>query len=205
LRIEDLGLRIEDKLELSNDMLRKIDEFTKYLMDWNKVHNLTGAKRYEEIEEQVYDSIYPLAFLTKYNSLLDIGTGAGFPGMLLAIAMPDTECTLCEPLRKRASFLKFIARELQLANVTVEVNRVENLEIKPYDLITSRAVTDTKTLIEWSRPFIGENTQMLFYKGEQVFKEMKDLGFMMKDGEWKIISRGKRNYLWIQKLGFSEL
>jgi 16S rRNA (guanine527-N7)-methyltransferase len=117
--------------------------------------------------------------------------------MILAIAMPETECTLCEPLRKRASFLKFIARELQLTNVTVEASRVENLEVKPYDLITSRAVTDTKTLIEWSRPFIGENTQMLFYKGEQVFEEVEGLGFRMEDLEFRIIHRGKRNYLYL--------
>ena len=185
-----------NELGLSNDILKKIDDFAKYLMDWNKVHNLTGAKTYKAIEDQIFDSIYPLTFLPKQNSLLDIGTGAGFPGMILAIAMPDTECTLCEPLRKRASFLKFIARELQLTNVTVEASRVENLEIKPYDLITSRAVTDTKTLIEWSRPFIGENTQMLFYKGEQVFEEVKGL----ESCKYELISRDQRNYLWIQEL-----
>jgi len=185
-----------NELELSNDILKKIDDFAKYLLDWNKVHNLTGAKTYEAINEQIYDSIYPLTFLPKKNSLLDIGTGAGFPGMILAIAMPETKCTLCEPLRKRASFLKFIVRELELTNVTVEASRVENLEIKLYDLITSRAVTDTKTLIEWSRPFIGENTQMLFYKGEQVFEEIKGL----ESCKYELISRDQRNYLWIQEL-----
>lgn len=185
-----------NELGLSNDILKKIDLFAKYLMDWNRVHNLTGAKTYEAIEEQIYDSIYPLTFLPKQNSLLDIGTGAGFPGMMLAIAMPETKCTLCEPLRKRASFLKFIARELQLANVTVEASRVDDLEVKPYDLITSRAVTDTKMLIEWSRPFIGENTQMLFYKGEQVFEEVKGL----ESCKYELISRDQRNYLWIKQI-----
>jgi len=185
------------KLELPDEIYRKLDSFTKYLMDWNKVHNLTGAKTYEAIEEQIFDSIYPLTFLPKQNSLLDIGTGAGFPGMILSIAMPETECTLCEPLRKRASFLKFIVRELELTNVTVEASRVEDLEVKTYDLITSRAVTDTKTLIEWSRPFIGENTQMLFYKGEQVFEEVKGL----ESCKYELISRDQRNYLWIKELG----
>ncbi len=187
------------KLKLPDEVYKKLDSFTKSLMDWNKVHNLTGAKTYEAINEQIYDSIYPLTFLSKQNSLLDIGTGAGFPGMILAIAMPETECTLCEPLRKRASFLKFIVRELELTNVTVEANRVEDLEVRPYDLITSRAVTDTKTLIEWSRPFIGENTQMLFYKGEQVFEEVKGL----ESCKYELISRDQRNYLWIKKLGVS--
>jgi len=189
-------LRVENELGLSNDILKKIDDFAKYLMDWNKIHNLTGAKTYTAIEDQIYDSIYPLTFLPKQNSLLDIGTGAGFPGLILAIAMPETECTLCEPLRKRASFLRFIARELELTNVTVSASRVEDLEVRAYDLITSRAVTDTKTLIEWSRPFIGENTQMLFYKGEQVFEEIKGL----ESCKYELISREQRNYLWIMRL-----
>ena len=197
--MENLELRIED-LDLSgvcsDSLCQKLDSFAKYLMDWNKVHNLTGAKTYEAINEQIYDSIYPLTFLPKQKSLLDIGTGAGFPGLILAIAMPETECTLCEPLRKRASFLKFIVMELELTNVTVSTNRVEDLEVRPYDLITSRAVTDTKTLIEWSRPFIGENTQMLFYKGEQVFEEIEGL----ESCKYELISRDQRNYLWITRL-----
>lgn len=191
-----------NELELSNDTLKKIDNFIKYLMKWNRVHNLTGAKRYEEIKEQINDSIYPLTFLPKFDSMLDIGTGGGFPGMIIAIVKPDIKCTLCEPLRKRASFLKYIAKELQLINVTVKDSRIEDLKAKPYDLITSRAVADTNTLIKWSRPFINKTTQMLFYKGEQVFKEIDDLKKEIKDGSWKIISKGKRNYLWIQKIRF---
>jgi len=191
-----------NELELSNDTLKKIDNFIKYLMKWNRVHNLTGAKRYEEIKEQINDSIYPLTFLPKFDSMLDIGTGGGFPGMIIAIVKPDIKCTLCEPLRKRASFLKYIAKELQLINVTIKDSRIEDLKAKPYDLITSRAVADTNTLIKWSRPFINKTTQMLFYKGEQVFKEIDDLKKEIKDGSWKIISKGKRNYLWIQKIRF---
>jgi len=184
------------KLKLPDEICKKLGSFTKCLMDWNKIHNLTGAKTYKTIEEQIYDSIYPLTFLPKQDSLLDIGTGAGFPGLMLSIVMPDTKCTLCEPLHKRASFLKFIVRELQIENVTVEVGRVEEIKIKPYDLITSRAVTDTKTLIKWSYPFVGKNTQMLFYKGKRVFEEIKEL----ETCKYELISQNRRNYLWIKQL-----
>jgi 16S rRNA (guanine527-N7)-methyltransferase len=192
-----LKQRIETQnIKLSDTIHKNLKSFTEHLMNWNRIHNLTGAKTYEAIEDQIFDSIYPLTFLPKQKNLLDIGTGAGFPGMILGIAMPNTECTLCEPLQKRAAFLKFIVRELELTNVTVEASRVEDLEVKPYDLITSRAVTDTQTLIEWSRPFIGENTQMLFYKGEQVFEEIKGLEY----SKYELISRNQRNYLWIKEL-----
>jgi 16S rRNA (guanine527-N7)-methyltransferase len=183
------------ELKLSDDVVQKLESFANYLMDWNRVHNLTGAKSYEAIEAQIFDSIYPLTFLSTPKSLLDIGTGAGFPGMILAIAMPETECTLCEPLQKRTAFLKFIVRELQLQHVTVETSRVEALEVKPYELITSRAVTDTETLMKWCHPFIGKDTQLLFYKGEQVFEEIKSLEMC----RYELISRNKRNYLWIKE------
>ncbi|RUM44878.1 MAG: 16S rRNA (guanine(527)-N(7))-methyltransferase RsmG [Hydrogenimonas sp.] len=183
------------ELQLSDETLQKLESFAEHLMAWNKVHNLTGAKSYEAIEEQIFDSIYPLTFLPNPKNLLDIGTGAGFPGMILAIAMPETECTLCEPLQKRTAFLKFIVRELQLQHVNVETSRVEALEVKPYELITSRAVTDTETLMSWCHPFIGENTQLLFYKGEQVFEEIKSLEMC----HYELISRNKRNYLWIKE------
>jgi len=79
--------------------------------------------------------------------------------------------------------------------VTVETSRVEALEVKPYELITSRAVTDTETLMKWCHPFIGKDTQLLFYKGEQVFEEIKSLEMC----RYELISRNKRNYLWIKE------
>ena len=175
--------------------LEKLDAFSKHLEAWNRVHNLTGARTREAIEEQIVDSAWPLTFLPPVDSLLDIGTGAGFPGMVLAILLPKTECTLCEPLKKRAAFLRFIARDLDLGNVTVEAKRIEELEARPYSLITSRAVTGTPALIDWCRPFIDESTQLLFYKGEQVYEEVAGL----QHCGIEIITRKKRNYLWIKE------
>ncbi|WP_201352511.1 16S rRNA (guanine(527)-N(7))-methyltransferase RsmG [Hydrogenimonas urashimensis] len=187
--------RIErEGIELSSETIERLEAFAKHLMKWNRIHNLTGARTLEAIEEQIFDSLYPILFLPSPETLLDIGTGAGFPGMVLAIVMPDTACTLCEPLAKRASFLGFIARELGLENVTVEARRIEDLPPFFCDLITSRAVTETSTLIAWCRPFIGEKTQLLFYKGEHVFGEVTELARC----DYELITRDKRNYLWIK-------
>jgi 16S rRNA (guanine527-N7)-methyltransferase len=122
---------------------------------------------------------------------MDIGTGAGFPGMILAFALPSTQVTLVEPLIKRASFLQFIKADLGLENVRVVKKRVEEMESEIFDLITSRAVTDTKMLLDLSKNFRDENSKLLFYKGEKVFEELEN-DINMKH---KIIETHNRHYL----------
>jgi len=140
LNREDIFL--EDKTVL------KLENFASLLHEWNQVHNLTGAKSIDAIYLNIIDSLYPLNFIEKPQRLLDVGTGAGFPGLVLAIALPKTEVVLAEPLKKRVSFLKYATLDLGLENVVVEANRVEKLKSDPFELISSRAVTNTKLLLE---------------------------------------------------------
>jgi len=184
------------KTQLQNDNIRvpdnfftNINKYKEHLFKWNKIHNLTGARDEVTLNEFIYDALYPVNFLPKVKSLMDIGTGAGFPGMILALALPDTEVTLVEPLTKRASFLQFIKADLNLENVTVVKKRVEEMEPKIFELITSRAVTDTKMLLELSKAFRDENSKLLFYKGERVFDEVLEIQ------NHKIIERENRHYL----------
>ncbi len=171
-------------------MEEKLETFTKKLLEWNKIHNLTGAKSEEEIKANIEDALYPLKFIdTDVKRALDIGTGAGFPGLLLAIAMPDTKWVLAEPRKKRASFLHYIATLLDLKNVEVQPKRVEEIEPFAADLITSRAVMKTPDLIDIAKNFIAPETTLLFYKGEEVHSELKN----MKN--YRLEPRGKRNYL----------
>ena len=143
------------------------------------------------IDEFIYDSLYPVSFLPKITSLLDIGTGAGFPGMILALALPDTQVTLAEPLTKRASFLQFVKADLELKNVKVVKKRVEDMPHEIFDLVTSRAVTDTQMLLELSRNFRDNNSKILFYKGENVYNEVDE------SIHYKIIKKPHRHYLLI--------
>ena len=161
-----------DKLNLPENFFYNIQKYKEHLFKWNKIHNLTGAKDENTLNEFIYDSLYPISFLPEIKTLMDIGTGAGFPGMILAIALPDVSVTLVEPLVKRASFLQFIKADLELKNVTVVKKRVEEMEPKIFDLITSRAVTDTDMLMQLSRNFRDKNSQLLFYKGEKVYDEV---------------------------------
>ncbi len=174
-------------------MKEKLDLFTDKLLEWNKVHNLTGAKTKEEVQANIEDSLYPLRFLdTKINKALDIGTGAGFPGLVLAIAMPQTHWVLAEPRQKRASFLRYIASSLDLDNVEVAPKRVEQIEPFRADLITSRAVTKTPLLLDLAKEFITPDTTLLLYKGEKVDKELENIQ------NYRLEPRGKRNYLIIK-------
>ncbi len=180
-----------DKIDLPNNFFQKVQKYKEHLFKWNKIHNLTGAKNEQTLNEFIYDAVFPVSFLPKVNSLMDIGTGAGFPGMILAFALPDTEVMLVEPLTKRASFLQFIKADLGLDNVTVVKKRVENMQAQVFDLITSRAVTDTKMLLKLSENFRDEHSKLLFYKGEKVFDEV-DTNLNMPH---KIIETKNRHYL----------
>lgn len=180
---------LKEHIELDPLFYSNVTRYKEHLKKWNKIHNLTGAKKEELMDKFIYDAVYPISFLPEVNTILDIGTGAGFPGMILAFALPQTEVILCEPLQKRASFLQFIKADLGLKNVTVANCRVETLEPQVVDLVTSRAVTDTKMLMKLSAPFVKKGSKLLFYKGERVFEEVD------KSLKHQIIQTQNRHYL----------
>ena len=178
-----------ENINLPDNFFHNIQKYKEHLFKWNKIHNLTGAKNEETVDNFIYDAVFPVSFLPHYKNLLDIGTGAGFPGIILAIALPETQVTLVEPLTKRASFLQFIKADLQLKNVKVVKKRVENMQAEHFELVTSRAVTDTKMLLKLSENFRDSTSTLLFYKGEKVFDEVDS------DMPHKIIQTNNRHYL----------
>lgn len=175
--------------------VEKLDKFSDILLEWNKIHNLTGAKDKKSVYENIIDALYPISFISFPKNVLDVGTGAGFPGLVLAIAKEESHFTLCEPLKKRATFLRFVVTMLGLSNVTVVSKRVEDLEVFNFDLITSRAVTNTKLLLSLTQNQRGVDTKYLLYKGSLVFDEIDNIS----DCELKydIFTKNKRNYLYI--------
>ena len=183
----------QDNIKLPDNFFYNIQKYKEHLFKWNKIHNLTGAKDTKTIDLFIQDAVYPVSFLPSVESLMDIGTGAGFPGMILALALPQTEVTLVEPLAKRASFLQFIKADLGLENVTVVKKRVEQMEPKIFNIITSRAVTDTKMLLKLSENFRDKDSKLLFYKGERVYDEV-DEG-VESSMQHKVIETKNRHYL----------
>lgn len=179
-------------VNLPDNFFYNVQKYKEHLFKWNKIHNLTGAKDENTLNEFIYDAVYPVSFLPEVKTLMDIGTGAGFPGMILAFALPTTQVTLVEPLVKRAAFLQFIKADLGLDNVRVVKKRVEEMDDEIFDMITSRAVTDTKMLLELSKNFRDKHSKLLFYKGEKVYDEVED---GVKDIPHKIIETQNRHYL----------
>lgn len=174
----------------------KCEKFCDVILEYNKTHNITGAKTRQAVFDNIEDSIYPLNFLhvEDIKQAIDIGSGAGFPGLLLALAMPNTHFTLFEPIKKKSAFLHLAKAILKIDNVSIVSQRVEAAKAFKADLISSRAVTDTDLLINLCKNFIAKKTFLLFYKGENVTREITHLK------EYNIYNKGKRNYLLIKDI-----
>ena len=184
----------EHNLQFDDKFYADCNVFIRLLQQWGKVHNLSGRLSREDIEENILDSIYPLSFIDKYESFADIGTGAGYPGLILAMAQRDVKSYLIEPRIKRVSFLNFVKASLKLDNLTVLCNRVEEVKDLQVDLITSRAVTNTSLLLDITTNIKKDNSSYLFYKGSMLDEELE----VAKVNDYKIVNRKDRNYLYIK-------
>jgi len=185
----------KEGISLDDAVIIQLENFSSLLHEWNQIHNLTGAKSIDAIYVNIIDSLFPLTFIEKPKTLLDVGTGAGFPGIILAMALPECEVVLAEPLKKRVSFLKYAAIDLELKNVRVEAKRVEFVEHEAFELISSRAVTNTKLLLDLTEAISDAKTQYLFYKGSRVFDEVADVQHQL---DYDIVQKNQRNYLYIK-------
>jgi 16S rRNA (guanine527-N7)-methyltransferase len=183
---------LANKLILFDEFYEKTEQFTRILLNWNKTHNLSGAKTDRDIEKHIFDSVYPLSFLDDFSSCMDIGAGAGFPGLALALAKPRARFTLVEPLNKRAAFLQFVAAILNIDNVYVIDKRVEQTPIVIYDLIVSRAVSDAKTIRDLAAPFMNEQSLLLLYKGAKTAVEAETINAEIVAAKHSVYLMAKR-------------
>lgn len=183
-------------LKIEENFLNKCDEFKKFLQMWGKVHNLSAELEDEKIDNNIYDSIFPLKFINDVKIIADIGTGAGYPGLILAMARPEIKFYLIEPRGKRVAFLNFVKNSLSLDNVEILCNRVEYVKDLKVDLITSRAVTNTALLLDITKEISHEKTSYLFYKGSMLETELNEA----KINNYQIVKKDdKRNYLYINR------
>ncbi len=190
--MEDLK-DILEKLSLDDDFLQKAELYASLLQKYSKTHNITALKSKEDIFDNIKDSIYPVQFLDfPIKSIADIGSGAGFPGIHLALAMPHIEVCLYEPLMKKSAFLHLAKSKLKIKNLHVKSIRIEKEINKTYDLIVSRAVTNTKTLLSLSKNITHKQSSFLLYKGSNMDEELDEIL------NYKIYKKAQRNYLLIR-------
>lgn len=128
------------------EIANKIDEFAILFAKWNKSINLSAARTPVEIHEHIVDSYAIVQHLMTAATVVDVGSGGGFPVVIAAIACPDTNFTALEPVHKKHAFLRTVARELELVNLDARALRVEDHDVRDYDAATSRATFD---LPEW--------------------------------------------------------
>ena len=172
----NLSLFLDELKKLNiNPNEKQLDQLHKYfelLVEYNKVMNLTGITEEEEVYlKHFYDSItlVRVVDLNNVSSLCDIGTGAGFPGMVLKIIFPELEVTLVDSLNKRIEFLKIVINELGLNKIEAIHARAEEYAIKnkeKFDVVTARAVAALNILLEYSIPLVKVNGYFVAMKGK---------------------------------------
>lgn len=164
-----------DKLIKTTEIIeKKLEKF--YELHLNCQINLTAIKEKEEFYlKHYFDSIY---YFQQYEapkgSLADIGSGGGFPGIVLGIFFPDLKITLIESIGKKCRFLEESAKALELKNTEVLNTRVENIKDRSFDIITARGVSTVKELLKNSYQISKQNTKWVMYKGEKLDDELKE-------------------------------
>lgn len=157
-------------------MNAKFDTYMELLKDWNTRINLTAITEDEEIRlKHFQDSLSILPYI-EGGSLVDVGTGAGFPGLPIAIERPDVSVTLVDSLDKRVKFLQCVADTLELKNVTCIHARAEEFGRKPeyrekFDYATARAVASMPVLLEYCLPLLKTGGRFLAMKGANASEE----------------------------------
>lgn len=200
-------------IDVKDEYLNKLDIYMNYLIEYNSHTNLTAIKEPEEIYlKHFYDSltIVKSVDLSRYNSLVDIGSGAGFPGMVIKIFYPHLNITLIDSNNKKTKFLTELSKKLEL-NVTIINDRVENFSknnLNKFDIVTSRAVANLRVLAELSIPLVNVDGLFIALKGN-MDDSLEDSIDTIEVLDSKIINRitfdlynnsGTRNIIVIKKL-----
>jgi len=177
--VKKLGINL-DKKKISD-----LGKYFKLLISWNEKINLTSITKLEDVyQKHFYDSLtlYKAIDLTKNLKICDVGTGAGFPGIVLKIVFPDLKVTLVDSIKKRTMFLEEVVRELNLKDVKIISERGETYaknNREKFDLVTSRAVAKLNILSEICIPLLKKDAYFIPMKAN-IEEEIKDKTFLLK-------------------------
>ena len=174
----DLGIALDDR------RLDAFDAFTGLLLEWNAKFNLTRVTEPAEIAVKHHLdslSLLPLVEVKPGSAVIDVGAGAGFPGIPLKIARPDLKMTMLDSVRKKLAFLEVVVRELGLTDMELVHGRAEDLgrakaHREQFDLAVSRAVARLNALAELCMPFCRVGGRFVAYKGPDADDEINEAG-----------------------------
>ncbi len=184
----DLNKRLTEilaanSIQCSDFQAGQLVKFYEMLVEKNKVMNLTAITDFEEVAVKHFSdslSIYKIADLNN-QKIIDIGTGAGFPGIPLKILYPDIDLVLLDSLNKRLVFLNEVIEELGLEKVITLHSRAEEVGVnnnhrERYDIVVSRAVAILSTLVEYCLPLVSVGGCFISYKGSKASEEVNEAG-----------------------------
>jgi len=205
---------------LTDEQLSKFKRYAELLLEWNERFNLTAIIDLKEVYSKHFlDSLVLASQIQKSVSgqagLLDIGSGAGFPGLALKIAMPSLQVTLCDALRKRVTFLTHVIGELQLQGIVAVHGRAEELAKSAsyrdqFAVVTARAVAHLTVLSEWCLPFVRPHGVFIAMKGPTGEQEAIDAhaAFATLNGTLETVQNynlpdgaGARSLVVVKKIG----
>ncbi len=199
--------------ELSERQIEQFDKYMKFLLEENAKFNLTAIEEPEEIViKHFIDSILGIDKIEKGASLVDVGSGAGFPGVPIKIMREDIELTLIDSLSKRVNFLKELSLLLGLENVKCKHVRAEDFAMKEgrekFDVATARAVAALPTLAEYLLPLVKVGGKVIMFKGlkskeelAQGDKAIRTLGGKLESVlSFKLDDFGERNVIVLKKV-----
>ena len=163
--VKQLGIDIDD------EKIKQLEKYYELLTMWNKKMNLTAITEKKDVYlKHFYDSltICKVIDLNNEDSFCDIGTGAGFPGIVIKIFFPHLKMTLIDSLNKRIEFLRVVCWELDLTNVSLVHGRAEEFAKEnrdSFDVVTARAVSSLNVLLEYAMPIVKKDKYFIAMRG----------------------------------------
>lgn len=167
-------------LVLSNEQFQRLLDYTALIQKWNKVYNLTALRDPSDmLTHHLLDSLTAIAPLSRHTQgqatkVLDVGSGGGLPGVVLAISMPELNVSCVDTVAKKAAFVQQVAVSLKLPNLRGIHARVESLT-DPHQVICSRAFASLPDFVTWSRPALAEGGVWMAMKGKHPQDEIDAL------------------------------
>ena len=170
-------------LSVSPAQHEKLLDYLGLMFKWNAVYNLTSLRDpMQMVTHHLLDSLAAVPAFAQAHNVLDVGSGGGLPGIVLAIVRPDMNVSMIDTVHKKTAFLTQVKAELALANVTVYTMRVEQLHVSDkFDVITSRAFADLSDFVNWSSHLLAQQGRYIALKGTAPKDEQERV-----PQEWKV-------------------